>query len=173
MAWCAIALLRRRCPSKPQSAGVREGSACRSCDCEACGCQGVGRRLVQLGHPTVDAPNRHRDGELCPQWAFAHLDSHSHFAHLDSHSHFAETIAAPRTRRYFVPSSHAVELWGWRQGAMAGFNSTYLNVTLDEVKANFAFFGLLDGQVRLHGSIPRRPILPAAFRAAARHLHTT
>ncbi len=23
----------------------------------------------------------------------------------------------------FVPSSHAVELWGWRQGAM-GFNST-------------------------------------------------
>ena len=45
---------------------------------------------------------------------------------------------------------------------MAGFNSTYLNVTLDEVKANFAFFGLLDEQVRLRGPIPRRPILPAA-----------
>jgi hypothetical protein len=56
---------------------------------------------------------------------------------------------------------------------MAGFNSTYLNVTLDEVKANFAFFGLLDGQVRLRGSIPHWPILSAAFRAAARHLHTT
>ena len=81
-----------------------------------------------------------------------------------SHSHsFTETIAiAPRTRRCFVPSSHAIELWGWRQGAMAGFNSTYLNVTLDEVKANFAFFGLLDEQVRLRGPIPRRPILPAA-----------
>ena len=141
---------------------MREGNACRSCGCEACDPEGVGRRLVQLGHPTVDAPNRYRYGERFPQWAFAHLDSY-----------FAETISAPRTRRYFVPSSHAVELWGWRQGAMAGFNSTYLNVTLDEVKANFAFFGLLDGQVRLRGSIPHSPILPAAFRAAARHLHTT
>jgi hypothetical protein len=32
------------------------------------------------------------------------------------------------------------------QGAMAGFNSSYLNVTLEEVKTNFAFFGLLDEQ---------------------------
>ena len=44
---------------------------------------------------------------------------------------------------------------------MAGFNSTYLNVTLDEVKANFAFFGLLDEQVWLRRSIPRTNAHPA------------
>jgi hypothetical protein len=36
-----------------------------------------------------------------------------------------------------------------------------LNVTLDEVKANFAFFGLLDEQVWLRRSIPRTNAHPA------------
>jgi hypothetical protein len=63
LAWCAIAITAASVPIDTAVSG-RARRECVSSGCEACGSEGVGCRLVQLGHPTVDAPNRYRNSEL-------------------------------------------------------------------------------------------------------------